>query len=57
MIKKGAQQYKEELEVIYKLFLDQLFKLKQQQDQILFDCSEVLKNKRIKKIKDKLLNL
>ena len=45
----------EQMEAIHKSYLGQLLELKRYQDKIIADFSEVLKNKKIEKIKKQLI--
>jgi hypothetical protein len=47
----------EQIEVIYKNYVDQISELKKNQDKIINDFSDALKNKKIENIKKQLSSL
>ncbi|MCC7160677.1 hypothetical protein IT399_03085 [Candidatus Nomurabacteria bacterium] len=57
MTKEEIQKEVKQIKNIYKSYLDRLLVLRQQQDKIIIDFSEVLKNKKIEKIKKQLSSL
>jgi hypothetical protein len=57
MTKEEIQNQTEQLEAIHKSYLARLLELKKKQNEIITDFSEVLKNKKIEKIKKQLASL
>ena len=54
MTKEEIQKQVDQIETIYKSYLDQLIELKNKQDKIIIDFSEALKNKKLDEIRKKL---
>lgn len=54
MTKEEIQKQVEQIEVIYKSYLDQLLELKKKQDKIISDFSEALKNKKLDELRKSL---
>ena len=57
MTKEEIQKQVEQIEAIYKSYLDQLLELKKKQDKIISDFSEALKNKKLDELRKKLATL
>ncbi len=57
MTKEEIQKQVEQIETIYKSYLDQLLELKKKQDKIISDFSEALKNKKLDELRKKLATL
>ena len=54
MDKQEIQKQVEQIETIYKFYLDQLLELKKKQDKIISDFSEALKNKKLGELRKSL---
>ncbi len=57
MTKEEIQKQIEEIESIYRSYLDQLLELKKKQDMIISEFSEALKNKKLDELRKKLATL
>ncbi len=54
MTKEEIQKQVEQIETIYKSYLDQLLELKKKQDKIISNFSEALKNKKLDELRKKV---
>ncbi len=57
MTKEEIQEKAKRIEIIHKSYLDKLLDMKKQQDKIIEGFSEILKNKKIEKIKKLISSL